>query len=636
MSKGNTKTEEAGKANSSAAHVEDVDGVEIVTVTPGVEDSEDFADDFDESHIPPVEPKHSFSKLCKHVFYDKVCPVGIDLKSYLPLLLILLSEGITSSSVSSYMGYLVVDVGAASTTDEAGTWSGILMSSFFLCQFISSFAMGFFSDNFGRRPTLLIGVFGSFATQLCFGFSTNIWMAIALRGANGLLNGNVSVAKVCIAEISDKDNRVKAFTYVGLMVGAGRIIGSTLGGYTARPAIEYSDTFTSDGFFGKFPYALSNICVSSIILFTFVVALLFIKETSKVLEMKRAERARKRRLKKQKKTKKSYGLDRSASPDTSEHDGISMDKINGLKSGSPFEEGHEHSLLKSADTNKKPQNNGTDVQNSEIELENFEEEKKKKGLRWFCEKVKENRYTILVVVMYALGSFVQMTTFSQISTWTVATIKSGGLDFTPRDVGLTTAIGGVATVLSLFFVSGAVIRVLSIITTTRLSGLILVPVLACMPLGNNIARHGTKAGVWGLEGVLVFLWQGTVQILFNTVNVLIPNSVPNSKLAMAQASAQASGAVAKAIGPTVIGIILEWSLLPGRRFPLNYFLTFFILAFVCFVYFILSFFVPKSMNYPYGVYEKMLQEENEKKEKEKEKKDGGDSASANGKSKTKK
>ena len=579
-----------------------------------------------EDDVPKQGEDRSFCTRFKQAILGILCPVNIDLKAYTPLLLILLSEGITSSSVNSYIGYLIVDVGAASTTDEAGTWSGILTSSFFLCQFISSFAMGFISDNFGRRPTLLIGVFGSFATQLCFGFSTNIWMAIALRGANGLLNGNIGVVKTCIAELTDKTNRVKAFTYVGLMVGAGRIIGSTLGGYTARPAIEYSDTFTSDGFFGKFPYALSNICVSSIILFTFVVALLFTKETSKVLEMKRAERARKRRLKKY-----SYqSLDKKTTPDIPEHDsGIILNDMS--RPETPEHDNRSDSFLK--ESSEKSEDDGVTVvplvdseDNDEKEKEEEEEsvsdsaervnEQKKKGLRWFCGKVNENKYTIITVTLYTLASVVQITTFSQIATWSVASVKSGGLDFTPRDVGLTTAIGGVATVFSLFFIAGPVIKVMSVVRAVRLMGIILMPVLACMPLGNNIARHGTKAGVWGLEGVLVFLWQGTVQILFNTVNVLIPNSVPNSKLAMAQASAQASSAIGKAIGPTVIGTILEWSLLPGRRFPLNYFLTFFILAFVCLVYSVLTFFLPVSINYPYGVYEKMLQEENEKKEKE--------------------
>ena len=561
----------------------------------------------------------------KQALLNIFCPVNIDVKAYTPLLLILLSEGITSSSVNSYIGYLIVDIGAASDTDDAGTWSGILTSSFFLCQFISSFMMGFFSDNFGRRPTLLIGVFGSFATQFCFGFSTNIWMAIALRGANGLLNGNISVVKTCIAELTDKTNRVKAFTYVGLMVGAGRIIGSTLGGYTARPAIEYSDTFSSDGFFGKYPYALSNFCVSSIILFTFIIAFLFTKETSKVLEAKRAERARKRMLKRNK----------GREPEIEEED-IGMEDL-GKSEEHEGEEGKSGAILKNSDSNNNEKEEDEDKHSTTIPISNDQEgedeevllngdegvpgspTKKKKGLRLFCSKLNTYKYTIITVTLYTLASVVQITTFSQIATWTVASVKSGGLDFTPRDVGLTTAIGGVATVFSLFFIAGPVIKVMSVVRAVRMMGLILTPVLACMPLGNNIARHGSNAAVWGLEGILVFLWQATVQIMINAVNVLVPNSVPNEKLAMAQAASQASSAIGKAIGPTVIGAILEWSLRPGRKFPFNYFCTFFILAFICVVYSVLTFFLPPSINYPYGVYEKMMQEEKEEKEEEEEK-----------------
>ena len=559
----------------------------------------------------------------KQALLNIFCPVNIDVKAYTPLLLILLSEGITSSSVNSYIGYLIVDIGAASDTDDAGTWSGILTSSFFLCQFISSFMMGFFSDNFGRRPTLLIGVFGSFATQFCFGFSTNIWMAIALRGANGLLNGNISVVKTCIAELTDKTNRVKAFTYVGLMVGAGRIIGSTLGGYTARPAIEYSDTFSSDGFFGKYPYALSNFCVSSIILFTFIIAFLFTKETSKVLEAKRAERARKKMLKRNKgmehditesEEEESIGMEDLGKSDEhkDETNGAVLKKSNNSDDDEKDEDKHSTTI---------PISNDQEGEDDEAFLNSDEGvpgSPKKKGLRLFCSKLNTYKYTIITVTLYTLASVVQITTFSQIATWTVASVKSGGLDFTPRDVGLTTAIGGVATVFSLFFIAGPVIKVMSVVRAVRMMGLILTPVLACMPLGNNIARHGSNAAVWGLEGILVFLWQATVQIMINAVNVLVPNSVPNEKLAMAQAASQASSAIGKAIGPTVIGAILEWSLRPGRKFPFNYFCTFFILAFICVVYSVLTFFLPPSINYPYGVYDKMMQEEKERKGKENE------------------
>jgi len=63
--------------------------------------------DADNSPQPP--PQRSIWR----VLAELICPPKISMRSFLPLLLILLCEGITSSSTTSYIAFLILDVGAA-------------------------------------------------------------------------------------------------------------------------------------------------------------------------------------------------------------------------------------------------------------------------------------------------------------------------------------------------------------------------------------------------------------------------------------------------------------------------------------------------------------------------------------------
>ena len=109
--------------------------------------------------------------------------------------MMLLIEGISVTMIGSYAGYLIVDVGAAKSVDEAGSYSGWLSSAFSMAQFFSSFVIGALSDNLGRRPMLLIGTFGIALTNILFGFSFNYYYCICVRLLNGCLNGNIGVVK---------------------------------------------------------------------------------------------------------------------------------------------------------------------------------------------------------------------------------------------------------------------------------------------------------------------------------------------------------------------------------------------------------------------------------------------------------
>ena len=85
---------------------------------------------------------------------------------------------------------------------RTGKKAGYLGSAYFVGSFTGSLLWGWISDKIGRRPVLLMGMLGTLATELLFGFSQNFAWAIAARFLWGLLNGNLGVAKTYISEVS--------------------------------------------------------------------------------------------------------------------------------------------------------------------------------------------------------------------------------------------------------------------------------------------------------------------------------------------------------------------------------------------------------------------------------------------------
>ena len=118
------------------------------------------------------------------------------------------------------------------TTDRAeqAFWYGAIMLSFGVANFFFAPILGGLSDQFGRRPVLLIGfcgfAFSFFATAL----ATQLWMLIAIRIVSGALQANASVANAYVADITAPEDRARRFGLVGAMFGLGFTLGPVLGG----------------------------------------------------------------------------------------------------------------------------------------------------------------------------------------------------------------------------------------------------------------------------------------------------------------------------------------------------------------------------------------------------------------------
>ncbi len=109
-------------------------------------------------------------------------------------------------------------------------FGGLLGALYSLLQFIAAPLWGGISDRIGRRPVLLISVFGLFLSYVLWIFSGSFTLLIAARAIGGLMSGNLSIASAVVSDVTDEKNRSKGMAVIGIAFALGFVFGPALGG----------------------------------------------------------------------------------------------------------------------------------------------------------------------------------------------------------------------------------------------------------------------------------------------------------------------------------------------------------------------------------------------------------------------
>jgi DHA1 family tetracycline resistance protein-like MFS transporter len=114
---------------------------------------------------------------------------------------------------------------------EASRYGGWLMFSFAAMQFLFSPIMGGLSDKFGRRPVLLLSLFGLGVDYVFHAYAPTLAWLFVGRVIAGLFGASFTTATAYIADISTPEKRAQNFGIIGAAFGLGFIIGPVVGGF---------------------------------------------------------------------------------------------------------------------------------------------------------------------------------------------------------------------------------------------------------------------------------------------------------------------------------------------------------------------------------------------------------------------
>ncbi|KAK7032726.1 efflux pump azaL [Favolaschia claudopus] len=194
------------------------------------------------------------------------------------IMLIQICEPLASQSIYPYINQLISELDITGGDEKKVGYYAYVESLFFLGEFTTVLQWSRASDRIGRKPILLIGLFGTGTATLCFGLSrTFITLAIS-RCVCGLLNGNMGVMKAAMTDLTDSSNRAEAFAFLPIIWAIGASLGPLIGGSLARPHDRFPEIF-SGKFWELFPYFLPCLVTGSCVYLSCVFVLAFFKES---------------------------------------------------------------------------------------------------------------------------------------------------------------------------------------------------------------------------------------------------------------------------------------------------------------------------------------------------------------------
>ena len=135
--------------------------------------------------------------------------------------------------------------------------AGLLTTSFSIAQFIFSPIWGRASDRFGRRPLILLSLFGSAVAFLIFGLANSLWVLFAARIGGGILTAaSLPTSYAYIADVTPPEKRAGGMAMIGVAFGIGFAVGPWIGAVLGSGDIRIPALFVAGLSFLNFLFAL--------------------------------------------------------------------------------------------------------------------------------------------------------------------------------------------------------------------------------------------------------------------------------------------------------------------------------------------------------------------------------------------
>ncbi|XP_058632351.1 major facilitator superfamily domain-containing protein 10 [Onychostoma macrolepis] len=112
-------------------------------------------------------------------------------------------------------------------------FGGLIGSLYSLLQFLSSPITGALSDDYGRKPLLLLTTVGLMASYILWAFSHSFAIFLLSRVVGGICKGNVSLCTAIVADLPCPKARNKGMAMIGVAFSLGFTLGPLMGAYFA-------------------------------------------------------------------------------------------------------------------------------------------------------------------------------------------------------------------------------------------------------------------------------------------------------------------------------------------------------------------------------------------------------------------
>jgi DHA1 family tetracycline resistance protein-like MFS transporter len=117
---------------------------------------------------------------------------------------------------------------------QGAFYVGALAASYALMQFVFSPIVGGLSDRFGRKPVLLVSLFGAGFDYVLLAFAPSLSWFFVGRLVAGLCGASIGTATAYIADVSPPEKRSQNFGLVGMAFGLGFVAGPLLSAFLGQ------------------------------------------------------------------------------------------------------------------------------------------------------------------------------------------------------------------------------------------------------------------------------------------------------------------------------------------------------------------------------------------------------------------
>jgi multidrug resistance protein len=110
---------------------------------------------------------------------------------------------------------------------------GLLVALYALAQLLFSPLWGWVSDRIGRRPVVLVSLFGTSCSFVVLAFAGSIAQLYLARVLAGFFAATIGTAQAVVTDVTRPEDRARGMAVIGAGFGAGMIVGPMLGGVLA-------------------------------------------------------------------------------------------------------------------------------------------------------------------------------------------------------------------------------------------------------------------------------------------------------------------------------------------------------------------------------------------------------------------